>query len=141
MDESGDGLSSTGSRTTAQSFKVVLLGEGCVGKTSLVLRYTEDKFNDKHVSTLQVRLDGCWRYIVCWAGVAMLLHNNCSWFLFVITSTGCYIGVICQEEAQSQWAQNKLVDMGYSRTREVSCLGADLLPYVQWCNTGLRHHR
>lgn len=40
-------------RTTAQSFKVVLLGEGCVGKTSLVLRYTEDKFNDKHVSTLQ----------------------------------------------------------------------------------------
>ncbi|KAL4121207.1 hypothetical protein QTP88_013766 [Uroleucon formosanum] len=53
MDESGDGLTSTGSRTTAQSFKVVLLGEGCVGKTSLVLRYTEDKFNDKHVSTLQ----------------------------------------------------------------------------------------
>ncbi|XP_050440452.1 ras-related protein Rab-21 [Adelges cooleyi] len=38
---------------TAQSFKVVLLGEGCVGKTSLVLRYTEDKFSDKHVSTLQ----------------------------------------------------------------------------------------
>ena len=37
------------------SFKVVLLGEGCVGKTSLVLRYVEDKFNDKHYSTLQVR--------------------------------------------------------------------------------------
>ena len=33
--------------------KVVLLGEGCVGKTSIVLRYTENKFNDKHVSTLQ----------------------------------------------------------------------------------------
>lgn len=41
-------------RATSKSFKVVLLGEGCVGKTSLVLRYTEDKFNDKHVSTLQV---------------------------------------------------------------------------------------
>lgn len=41
-------------KTVSQSFKVVLLGEGCVGKTSLVLRYTEDKFNDKHVSTLQV---------------------------------------------------------------------------------------
>lgn len=39
------------SRTT--NFKVVLLGEGCVGKTSLVLRYCEDKFNDKHISTLQ----------------------------------------------------------------------------------------
>ncbi|NWI95758.1 RAB21 protein, partial [Pitta sordida] len=30
-------------------------GEGCVGKTSLVLRYCENKFNDKHITTLQVR--------------------------------------------------------------------------------------
>lgn len=35
------------------SFKIVLLGEGAVGKTSLVLRYVENKFNDKHISTLQ----------------------------------------------------------------------------------------
>ena len=34
--------------------KVVLLGEGAVGKTSIVLRYTENKFNDKHEQTLQV---------------------------------------------------------------------------------------
>ncbi|KAJ2954308.1 hypothetical protein O0L34_g2560 [Tuta absoluta] len=34
-------------------FKVVLLGEGCVGKTSLLLRYIEDKFNEKHLTTLQ----------------------------------------------------------------------------------------
>lgn len=40
------------------SFKVVLLGEGAVGKTSLVLRYVENKFNDKHVSTLQVDING-----------------------------------------------------------------------------------
>eukprot|EP00794_Sanderia_malayensis_P012825 gene12825-14141_t len=33
--------------------KIVLLGEGCVGKTSLVLRYCQDKFNDKHLQTLQ----------------------------------------------------------------------------------------
>ncbi|KAG1683147.1 Ras-related protein Rab-21 [Nymphon striatum] len=37
----------------SHSFKVVLLGEGCVGKTSVVLRYVENKFNDKHFSTLQ----------------------------------------------------------------------------------------
>lgn len=42
----------------AYSFKVVLLGEGCVGKTSLVLRYCENKFNDKHITTLQVRPGG-----------------------------------------------------------------------------------
>ncbi|XKL63605.1 hypothetical protein PGB90_005969 [Kerria lacca] len=35
------------------NFKIVLLGEGAVGKTSIVLRYVEDKFNDKHISTLQ----------------------------------------------------------------------------------------
>ncbi|KAI5633144.1 ras family domain-containing protein [Phthorimaea operculella] len=42
--------------TTARKvvhFKVVLLGEGCVGKTSLLLRYIEDKFNEKHLTTLQ----------------------------------------------------------------------------------------
>eukprot|EP00911_Craspedida_sp_UC1_P001624 UC1_evm1s1231 len=37
----------------SQQFKVVLLGEGCVGKTSLVLRYCQNTFNDKHVTTLQ----------------------------------------------------------------------------------------
>lgn len=42
------------STTNAHNFKVVLLGEGCVGKTSLVLRYVENKFNDKHLITTQV---------------------------------------------------------------------------------------
>lgn len=44
-----------GGNNKTYSFKVVLLGEGCVGKTSLVLRYCENKFNDKHITTLQVR--------------------------------------------------------------------------------------
>ncbi|KAG2460067.1 RAB21 protein, partial [Polypterus senegalus] len=42
-----------GGGSKSYSFKVVLLGEGCVGKTSLVLRYCENKFNDKHITTLQ----------------------------------------------------------------------------------------
>eukprot|EP00095_Tigriopus_kingsejongensis_P006392 snap_masked-scaffold117_size339417-processed-gene-2.7 protein:Tk06392 transcript:snap_masked-scaffold117_size339417-processed-gene-2.7-mRNA-1 annotation:"ras-related protein rab-21" len=35
------------------NFKIVLLGEGCVGKTSCVLRYVEDTYNERHVTTLQ----------------------------------------------------------------------------------------
>lgn len=34
-------------------FKVVLLGEGRVGKTSILLRYVNDEFSDKQISTLQ----------------------------------------------------------------------------------------
>ncbi|KNC49265.1 Rab21 [Thecamonas trahens ATCC 50062] len=35
------------------SFKVVLLGEGCVGKTSLINRYTRNAFVPDHKTTLQ----------------------------------------------------------------------------------------
>jgi len=44
----------TASGTGSYNFKVVLLGEGCVGKTSVVLRYVQDRFNEKHLTTLQV---------------------------------------------------------------------------------------
>ena len=43
-------------RQTTVKAKVVLLGEGAVGKTSIVLRYSENKYNDKHVQTLQVHV-------------------------------------------------------------------------------------
>ncbi|KDR21730.1 ras-related protein Rab-21 [Zootermopsis nevadensis] len=43
----------TVSSSGSYNFKVVLLGEGCVGKTSVMLRYVEDKFNEKHITTLQ----------------------------------------------------------------------------------------
>jgi len=36
-----------------KQFKIVLLGEGRVGKTSLVLRYTQNKFDEKTPSTIQ----------------------------------------------------------------------------------------
>ncbi|XP_034189590.1 RAS oncogene family member Rab21 [Osmia lignaria lignaria] len=45
--------SSVSSTGNGYNFKVVLLGEGCVGKTSVALRYVDGKFNDKHISTLQ----------------------------------------------------------------------------------------
>lgn len=56
MAAAGGGAAAAAGR--AYSFKVVLLGEGCVGKTSLVLRYCENKFNDKHITTLQVQTPG-----------------------------------------------------------------------------------
>lgn len=48
-------MAGTVSAGETYNFKVVLLGEGCVGKTSIVLRYVEDKFNPKHISTIQVK--------------------------------------------------------------------------------------
>ncbi|XP_012279358.1 ras-related protein Rab-21 [Orussus abietinus] len=44
---------SSSSTSNSYDFKVVLLGEGSVGKTSVILRYVEDKFNDKHTFTTQ----------------------------------------------------------------------------------------
>jgi len=36
-----------------RNFKVVLLGEGSVGKTSLLLRYVRNEFNEEHITTIQ----------------------------------------------------------------------------------------
>merc|ERR1712178_365924 len=38
---------------SGNNFKMVLLGEGRVGKTSTVLRYVQDKFEDKQQATIQ----------------------------------------------------------------------------------------
>lgn len=38
---------------SSQRFKVVLLGEGRVGKTSIVLRYTKGEYTDRQKSTMQ----------------------------------------------------------------------------------------
>ena len=37
----------------SQRFKIVLLGEGRVGKTSILLRYIRGEYSDQQVSTLQ----------------------------------------------------------------------------------------
>lgn len=42
-----------GSRSPGVSFKLVLLGDGRVGKTSLVLRYVNNIFSDKQEATVQ----------------------------------------------------------------------------------------
>ncbi|CAL4892917.1 unnamed protein product [Urochloa decumbens] len=42
-----------GSRPPGISFKLVLLGDGRVGKTSLVLRYVNNVFSDKQEATVQ----------------------------------------------------------------------------------------
>ncbi|CAG2110011.1 unnamed protein product [Medioppia subpectinata] len=46
-------MSSNATQLSQQQFKIVLLGEGCVGKTSLMLRYCQNKFTENHESTLQ----------------------------------------------------------------------------------------
>ena len=36
--------------------KVVLLGDSAVGKTSMVRRFVEDKFDDKYITTIGVKV-------------------------------------------------------------------------------------
>ncbi|KAI6181667.1 Ras-related protein Rab-21 [Aphelenchoides besseyi] len=40
-------------RSTVDSFKIVLLGEGAVGKSSILMRYVDDKFVENRESTIQ----------------------------------------------------------------------------------------
>lgn len=70
------------------NFKVVLLGEGCVGKTSLVLRYVENKFNDKHITTLQVKV--YFEELRYECVVEFLITNNVTrlWMFVILALTG-----------------------------------------------------
>lgn len=65
--------SSVSTAGNGYNFKVVLLGEGCVGKTSVALRYVEDKFNDRHISTLQVINNASFTLLIS------LVLSNCSY--------------------------------------------------------------
>lgn len=38
---------------SSQRYKIVLLGEGRVGKTSILLRYIKGEYSDQQISTLQ----------------------------------------------------------------------------------------
>jgi Ras-related protein Rab-21 len=42
------------------NFKVVLLGEGCVGKTSIMIRYVEGSYTDRRESTFSASKVAIW---------------------------------------------------------------------------------
>lgn len=42
------------SKQNIKKFKILLLGDSSVGKTSLLVRYTDDIFSDDEISTLGI---------------------------------------------------------------------------------------
>ena len=108
--------------TRSYNFKVVLLGEGCVGKTSCVLRYVEDKFNDRHITTLQVGKN-CIMYQV--SAVHVVLG-------FVTYKLYYNPGFVPQQEDKFERETNKPVNMGHSRTRKIPRPRSYLLQRIQW---------
>ncbi|MFW9817832.1 MAG: Rab family GTPase, partial [Candidatus Thorarchaeota archaeon] len=59
--------------TRAPIFKTVIVGEGGVGKTSITLRYTEDRFDDNMMLTIganfatkKIELDGSAMTLMIW---------------------------------------------------------------------------
>ena len=62
-----------------EAFKVVLLGEGAVGKSSILLRYMENKFNQKHLSTTQVVKIIPLKIISVFLGFIYVSETNSRW--------------------------------------------------------------
>lgn len=94
------------SRPGAGNAKVVLLGEGCVGKTCIVMRYVENKFNDKHDMTLQVcdantDCSTCIEYRKMTRTLECQLYFNESIFFSPLFT--CTAGIIFYEARQHQW--------------------------------------
>ena len=42
------------SSSASRKFSLILLGEGAVGKTSLIKRYNDDSFDDSHLVTMGI---------------------------------------------------------------------------------------
>lgn len=85
---------------------------GCVGKTSLCLRYVQNAFNDKHITTIQasylvkrLNIDGRRVQLCIWVsnGTRETIHQSFSYFL-----------------------------IGHSRARKVSCFRAYILQRSTW---------
>uniref|UniRef100_A0A8B9SAL7 TBC1 domain family member 15 n=1 Tax=Apteryx owenii TaxID=8824 RepID=A0A8B9SAL7_APTOW len=104
------------------SFKVVLLGEGCVGKTSLVLRYCENKFNDKHITTLQVAYEQ----------EGVFIHSSCGKNDDQDNLIGGILRVIEKEnEVIVDWRPlDDTLD-----TSNILCAGKDSSSVVEWTQT------
>lgn len=127
-----------GKRLTALHFyllpppplQVVLLGEGCVGKTSLVLRYCQNTFNDKHLTTLQVRIKKEMRNLF------FFIKN-----VFLFPLAFFFLSVSCARARSPSLTHGVLVAPSLCLSACISVRPPVDRPFVCCCLSSVSHHQ
>lgn len=116
-------------------FKLVLLGESAVGKSSLVLRFVKGQFHEYQESTIGGKY---------WHDVVSFTQTICIYICTIAHLTPppfLFVSCIPHSNTLPRGYNREIRDMGYSWTRTISFSSSNVLSWCSGCNCCLRHHQ